>query len=237
MFETYNEKARRTVFFARYEASVFGSRRIGPEHVLLGILREDRGLAWRVLPKTPTENIREELGAAMPRGESIPTNIDLPISEECKAVFDFADKEAERMQESQIAPEHLLLGILSQEKCQAARILARHGLTLDGVRSLISSEKLRDVRNVMRAETDVAVKVGWREPRVPKHPQIEFKAEGTDHSLGIAYAGYIPQAGQEIIIGEGRARVVRVVHYYQEGLVVGEWEHQRIVVSLEILKE
>lgn len=216
---------------------MFGSRTIGPEHILLGILREDRGLAWRLLPKTPTDQIRDELAAAMPQGESFPTSVDIPMSEECKAVLDFGDKEAERMQDSQVAPEHLVLGILSQEKCLAARTLARHGLTLEGVRSLISSEKLREMRNAMRTEADGGVKGGRREPRVPKHPQIEFKADGTDHSLGIAYAGYVPQAGQEIVMGEGRARVVKVVHYYQEGLVVGEWEHQKIVVSLEVLKE
>lgn len=156
---------------------MFGSRTIGPEHILLGMLREDRGLAWRVLPRTPTEQIREELATAVPRGESIPTNIDLPISEEGKAVLDFADKEAERMQDSQIAPEHLLLGILSQEKCLAARILAKHGLTLEGVRSLISSGKLRDVRNAMRAEHNVAPSTDWRGPRVPKLRGLNSKSK------------------------------------------------------------
>jgi ATP-dependent Clp protease ATP-binding subunit ClpC len=45
MFERYTEKARRVVFFARYEAGQFGSQAIEPEHILLGLLREDKQLA------------------------------------------------------------------------------------------------------------------------------------------------------------------------------------------------
>ncbi len=44
MFERYTEKARRTIFFARYEASLFGSPYIETEHLLLGLLREDKAI-------------------------------------------------------------------------------------------------------------------------------------------------------------------------------------------------
>ena len=54
MFERYTEEARRCLFFARYEASVFGDAEIDPEHLLLGILRQDPGLAQRLFPGNDT---------------------------------------------------------------------------------------------------------------------------------------------------------------------------------------
>jgi hypothetical protein len=58
MFERYTEKARRTIFFARYEASQYGSSTIASEHLLLGLLREDRTIctAWRLYPLWPHFN-------------------------------------------------------------------------------------------------------------------------------------------------------------------------------------
>ncbi len=47
MFERYTEKARRVIFFARYEALQYGSRFIAPEHILLGLMREDKSIATR----------------------------------------------------------------------------------------------------------------------------------------------------------------------------------------------
>ncbi|HEY4677253.1 MAG TPA: Clp protease N-terminal domain-containing protein, partial [Candidatus Angelobacter sp.] len=64
MFERYTEKARRVIFFARYEASQFGSTHIETEHLLLGLLREDRALTHRFLPGTSTvEDIRKQIEA------------------------------------------------------------------------------------------------------------------------------------------------------------------------------
>lgn len=59
MFERYTEKSRRTTFFTRYEASQFGAQAIEPEHLLLGLLREDRSLAAQLLmSRVALEEIR-----------------------------------------------------------------------------------------------------------------------------------------------------------------------------------
>ncbi len=64
MFEKYTEKARRVIFFARYEASQFGSPYIETEHLLLGVLREDRTLSHRFLRgPEPVEDIRKQIEA------------------------------------------------------------------------------------------------------------------------------------------------------------------------------
>ena len=66
MFEKYNEKARRALFFARYEASKLGSRVIESEHILLGVLRDEKGLATCVLRQVGTDprRLREALSPA-----------------------------------------------------------------------------------------------------------------------------------------------------------------------------
>ncbi len=63
MFEKYTEKARRVIFFARYEASQLGSRCIETEHILLGLLREDKALASRFFPRADAavESIRTQI--------------------------------------------------------------------------------------------------------------------------------------------------------------------------------
>ena len=75
MFERYTEKARRTIFFGRYEASQFGSPYIETEHLLLGLLREDKALANRLLRShTAVESIRKQIEGHTTPGEKVPTS-------------------------------------------------------------------------------------------------------------------------------------------------------------------
>jgi ATP-dependent Clp protease ATP-binding subunit ClpC len=133
MFERYNEKARRTIFFARYEASQFGSPYIETEHLLLGLLREDKSLAHRFL-RSHAESIREQIERHTAPEEKVATSVDLPLSHECKRGVAYGAEEAERLTHKHIGTEHLLLGLLREEKCFAARLLHEQGLTIDSVR-------------------------------------------------------------------------------------------------------
>ena len=135
MFERYTEKARRCIFFARYEASMFGSPYIETEHLLLGILREDKALANRVLRSFDAiESIRKQIEASTTIREKVSTSVDLPLSHECRRVLAYGAEEAERLNQEHIAPEHMLLGLLREEKCFAAGLLRERGLTLAQVR-------------------------------------------------------------------------------------------------------
>ena len=80
MFERYTEDARRAIFFARYEASRFGSREITTEHLLLGLCRADHRLMMRFLTAPQEETIRKQIEQHTPPRESIPTSVDLPFS-------------------------------------------------------------------------------------------------------------------------------------------------------------
>jgi ATP-dependent Clp protease ATP-binding subunit ClpC len=89
MFERYTEKARRVIFFARYEASHYGSPEIDTEHLLLGLLREDKTLHhW--LPKTNHETVRHRIDEHSPKRPSTSTHVDLPLSEAGNRVLKYA---------------------------------------------------------------------------------------------------------------------------------------------------
>ena len=139
MFERYTEKARRVIFFARYEASQFGSPYIETEHLLLGLLREDKALTNRFLRSHASiESIRKQIEAHTTIREKVSTSVDLPLSNECKRVLAFAAEEAERLGHKHIGTEHLLLGLLREEKCFAAEILQERGLKLSQIREELS---------------------------------------------------------------------------------------------------
>ena len=146
MFERYTEKARRVIFFARYEASQFGSPYIETEHLLLGLLREDKALANRFLRShAAIDSIRKQIEAHTTIREKVSTSVDLPLSHECKRVLAYGAEEAERLNHKHIGTEHLLLGLLREEKSFAAEILHERGLRLSQVREDVarsSSEKM-----------------------------------------------------------------------------------------------
>src|SRR6188474_341614 len=135
MFERYTERARRVIFFARYEASQFGSTTIETEHLLLGLIREDKNLTNRFLRNSSSiESIRKEIEGRTTIREKVSTSIDLPLSNECKRILAYAAEEAERLNHRHIGTEHLLLGILREEKSVAAEILHERGLRLNAIR-------------------------------------------------------------------------------------------------------
>jgi hypothetical protein len=129
VFERYTEKARRAIFFGRYEASRYGSPYIETEHLLLGLLREDRTLTkWFPGVSNVEPGIRAEIEKGTTQGKWIPTSVEIPLSEECKKVLFLAAETSERLGHDQIEPEHLLIGILRVETSRAAQILVARGL-------------------------------------------------------------------------------------------------------------
>ncbi len=136
MFERYDEPARRTLFFARYEASKLGVRSIETEHVLLGLMREPRGPAGRLLLTLPLTDVRKELESNR-TAEKIETSVEIPFSSETKRVLQHACDEADGLTHRHIGPEHLLLGLMKESNSRAATTLARYGLQLDDAREQV----------------------------------------------------------------------------------------------------
>jgi uncharacterized protein (TIGR02246 family) len=139
MFERYTEKARRVIFFARYEASQYGSPYIETEHLLLGLFREDHALARKFLgEKGGAQSLREEIEAQITRRERISTSVEVPLSAECKRILNMAAEESGSLGSKHVGTEHLLLGILREHDCFAAQLLIDRGLTLDRLRADLS---------------------------------------------------------------------------------------------------
>lgn len=115
MFERYTEKARRVIFFARYEASHFGSPYIETEHLLLGLLRDNPQLVY-LLPGGSHESIRAKVEANTLRHPAVSVSVDLPLSNEGKRALAYAAEEAERLGHRHIGSEHFADGIAPREK-------------------------------------------------------------------------------------------------------------------------
>jgi ATP-dependent Clp protease ATP-binding subunit ClpC len=132
MFERFTEKARRVIFFARYEASAFGSQEITPEHLLLGFLRENASTANQYFrsPAAP-ESIRSKLAEQLPRGEKIATSVDIPLSQDARRVLAHAIEMSAQSGHKEVVPAHLLIGLLRLETGLAATILREHGVTVE----------------------------------------------------------------------------------------------------------
>lgn len=128
MFERYTVKARRAIFFARFEAGAYGSGEIAPEHLLLGLFREPNPL-WRQLGSIGNlEVFRMEVGPEVPLEERFPTNKEMPFSTMVKQALSFATEEADRLNQPQIGTKHLLIGLLRIGDCRALDILKSGGV-------------------------------------------------------------------------------------------------------------
>ena len=138
MFERYTEKARRTIFFARYEASQTGSPVIGTEHLLLGLLRENHNLLGDAMAAAKfVEHFRLEITSD--QTERVSTSVDLPLSHEAKRVLHYGAEEARQMGHSHIGTEHLFLGLLREGGSLLARLSREHGIEIEAVRQQVSN--------------------------------------------------------------------------------------------------
>src|ERR671937_34328 len=185
MFERYTERARRVLFFARYEASQLGSISIETEHLLLGLIREGKGLTSRIFARShlSLENIRKEIEGRTVFREKVSTSVEIPFSAETKRVLQFAAEEADRLLHNYIGTEHLLLGILREERSVAATILMEKGMRLNTVREdivALLNEKTTLTRvketpllaEFSRDLTDAAMK-NQLDPLVGRHIEVE----------------------------------------------------------------
>ena len=140
MFEKYTEKARRIIFFARYEASNFGSPYIETEHLLLGVAREDKPWILRISLKA--EAVRKEVESRIQVREKISVSVDLPLSDESKRVLTYAAEEASALGHDFVDTGHVLLGLLRDENTLSSIILRAHGVKSDHVREMVKESPL-----------------------------------------------------------------------------------------------
>jgi hypothetical protein len=167
MFDRFTERARQVIFFARYEAGSLGSNVIDTEHLLLGLVRQDKVLALQ-LPSGAGEAIRSRIEQLLPHPKPpISKAIDMPLSFASKRVLAYAAEEAERVTDESIDSGHLVLGLLRENECLAATMLHEFGLDLDNCREIIGKvvpmEAPKPIAELTLPERDPAAAPSLRE--------------------------------------------------------------------------
>ncbi|HBB94327.1 MAG TPA: ATP-dependent Clp protease ATP-binding subunit ClpC, partial [Blastocatellia bacterium] len=113
------------------------------------LMREDKTLTGRFFPRAQItiESIRREIEGRTLLRERIPTSVELPLAPETKRVLHYSHEESDRLQHRHIGTEHLLLGLLREERSMAAQILFERGLRLAAVRDEIARQSGADARH------------------------------------------------------------------------------------------
>src|SRR5438874_9249445 len=140
MFERFTERARQVVVLAQEEARTLKHNYIGTEHILLGLLREEEGLAARVLESLDitVEEVRAQVARIVGSGEEV-TAGQIPFTPRAKKVLELALREALSLGHNYIGTEHILLGLVRENEGVAARIL----LDFDADSEKIRNEVIR----------------------------------------------------------------------------------------------
>lgn len=138
MFDRFTEKARRSIFFARYEASAHPSSCIEAEHLLLGLFREWPALAERV----PAEQFRKIIAEKYSGGLSVSTSVDLPLSREAQRALSRGAEEADRLGSIHIDCGHLVLGLM-QESSWIAEWLNGHHIGTTAIEKMLNRAQVR----------------------------------------------------------------------------------------------
>jgi ATP-dependent Clp protease ATP-binding subunit ClpC len=153
MFERFTERARQVVVLAQDEARTFKHNYIGTEHILLGLLREQAGLAARVLDSLDitVEEVRSQVARIVGQGTDDVTPGQIPFTPRAKKVLELALREALSLGHNHIGTEHILLGLVRESEGVAARILLDFDADAEKIRNeiirMLSSHGRHTVRD------------------------------------------------------------------------------------------
>ena len=187
-FEKFTERARRVLTLAQEEAQHFSHSYIGTEHILLGLVREEEGVAARVLTNLGVvlSKVRSAVEFIIGRGEK-PGSSEIGLSPRAKRVIELAIDEARHLGHNYIGTEHLLLGLLREGEGIAASVLDSFGITLEQARTEIvhvlsqSAPRARPTRVTSRTpaldqlgiDLTAAARAGKLDPVIGRVKEIE----------------------------------------------------------------
>ena len=150
MWQRFTERARKAVFYAQEEAGKWGQNSVSPEHLLLGLVREDDNMAGRILDRlgVKPETVRKAVQARLRPGDGN-MGKDMLLTPAAKKVVDGAYEAAKRLGDSYIGAEHLLLAMLREDFGIATEVLVELGVIPEGV-----CERLQQIRAESKLEAD-----------------------------------------------------------------------------------
>lgn len=134
----FTERLRKVLALAREEAHALNHEYVGTEHLLLGLINEGEGVAAGALQNLNIDfdKIRAEVGSIVLRGKSSePKAIDLPYTSRSKKVLELSMEEARDLKHNYVGTEHMMLGLIREERGVAAQLLVAAGVTLQSARN------------------------------------------------------------------------------------------------------
>jgi ATP-dependent Clp protease ATP-binding subunit ClpA len=234
MFERYTERARRTIFVARYEAAELGAKEIDTEHLLLGLIRESHHLL-RFLPALNTlAELRNDILAASPTHE-INASPDIPMANSTKRVMTYAMEEAESLGHPHIGTEHLFLGLLREPDSLAGKLCTKHGAELVKARQVMMSSD---------SGTVAASRITAPSMHEAEGCVIFVEANSGERVgiTGLRAMDKIPREGEFVTLDDYRDRprkfrVVEVVyHFHREPRSAPASAHQLSSITVRVLQ-
>jgi uncharacterized protein (TIGR03435 family) len=221
MFHRFTRRASQVLFYARSEVSQLGSRAVEPEHILLGLLDQGTGLCSRILAGAGValDDCRSDIVGRLTARERVPGSDEIPFSASCQRALQYAAEEADRLLHSYIGTEHLLLGLLREERSVPAEVLAARGLRIEAVREAI-------VDLLSRGEQPESPAPAPAPANTYQWPMIPFVPSRTVHIL---YSGM--QSPQPPVINHA-GTVFSAYGFTLEDIVVRAWEGNRWHVDI-----
>jgi ATP-dependent Clp protease ATP-binding subunit ClpC len=138
MFERFTDRARKVVVLAQEEARLLNHDYIGTEHILLGLIQEDQGLACKALESlgVSLEAVRSQVREMIGEGQAAPTG-HIPFTPRAKKVLELSLREAFQLGHDYIGTEHILLGVVREGEGVGAQALQKLGVDLARVRKTV----------------------------------------------------------------------------------------------------
>ncbi len=223
MFNRFTLRALQVLFYARSEVSQLGASAVEPEHILLGVLDEGKGLGSRILAGTGStlDDFRSDIVRRLISREKVSESDEIPFSASCERVLQYAAEEADRLLHNYIGTEHLLLGLLREERSAAAEVLAARGLRIEAVREAI-------VELLSSGEQPEPPGPPWTPANTYQWPQIPFVPSRTVHIL---YSGM--RSPQPPVINHADP-VFSAYGFTLEDIIVRAWEGNRWHVDMTL---
>jgi ATP-dependent Clp protease ATP-binding subunit ClpA len=226
MFERYTEKARRSIFFARWEAGRFGSPMIEPEHLVLGLTR---------CTNIVHEGLRADIEQLAIKSTPASTSVDLPVSNTLKRAMILAGQEAEQLGHQHVGVEHLLLGLMVDEHdSPVPGLLRKHGIDRALVLSRIPDAPVEDAdeRESLRTMVDHLPPRFLRNARTAlEHLQGLAAAQPGINDLWLDRPRLSPEA-MEAVAKPRTRRSTRV----EDGVEIVETSHFRDGIEITLIE-
>jgi ATP-dependent Clp protease ATP-binding subunit ClpA len=208
MFERFTTYARHTVVLSQEEARQMNHNYIGTEHILLGLLGEPAGVAYRVLEAhgMTLEGVREEIAELIGPGKQEPGK-HIPFTPRAKKTLELSLREALQLHHNYIGTEHILLGLMREGDGVAAQVMRKHADLLELRMAVLDAVPARQSEEVESADEATNSVLRWLRQRLtvsssPREARLRFGQSEAEPALRVTPAGGVTLTEATRLAGE-----------------------------------